>query len=98
MTIHVRKSGAIGHLTLDRPEFLNSLTYEMLRMIENALTEWEFDNDVSLVVIDSVGDKAFCAGGDIQDLYKTGINKNYSFGKTFWLDEYRLNAKIKNFS
>ena len=55
----------------------------MLLKIENALDAWEFDKDISLVVIDSIGDKAFCAGGDIQDLYKTGINKDYSFGKLF---------------
>ncbi len=98
MTIYVRKSGAIGHLTLNRPETLNSLTYDMLLKIENALNSWEFDQEVALVVIDSIGDKAFCAGGDIQDLYRTGINKDYSYGKAFWNDEYRLNAKIKNFS
>ena len=97
MDILIRKSGAIGHITLNRPNALNSLTYDMISAIEKALDSWLFDKEGSLIAIDSVGEKAFCAGGDIQDLYKTGIKKNYSFGKKFWKDEYRLNRKIKNY-
>ena len=98
MDIFVRKVGAVGHITLNRPDALNSLTYEMLSQIENALDIWLDDPQVSVVIIDSNGEKEFCAGGDIQDLYHTGIKKNYNFGKNFWKDEYRLNAKIKNYS
>ena len=98
MDIFIRKVGAVGHITLNRPDALNSLTYEMLSRIENALDIWIDDPQVSVVIIDSNGEKAFCAGGDIQDLYHAGIKKNYNFGKNFWKDEYRLNAKIKNYS
>ena len=97
MDILIRKSGAIGHITLNRPNALNSLTYDMISAIEKALDSWFLDKEISLIAIDSVGEKAFCAGGDIQDLYHTGIKKNYSFGKKFWKDEYRLNKKIKNY-
>lgn len=98
MDIYLRKSGATGHITLNRPNQLNSLTYDMIIEIERAIDLWETDKDVCLVIIDSVGEKAFCAGGDIQDLYKNGVKGNFDFGKTFWNDEYRLNAKIKNYS
>ncbi len=97
MDIHIRKSGAVGHITLNRPSALNSLTYEMISKIEKALDSWIYDKEVSIVAIDSIGEKAFCAGGDIQDLYKSGIKKNYGFGKKFWRDEYRLNRKIRNY-
>ena len=95
--IFIRKSGYIGHITLNRPNVLNSLTYSMILSIEKALIEWETDENIALIIIDAEGDRAFCAGGDIQILYENGFKKNYSYGKKFWADEYRLNEKIANY-
>jgi enoyl-CoA hydratase len=53
---------------------------------------------VSLVIIDAAGDRAFSAGGDIQDLYRTGRAGDYDYGRCFWADEYRLNALIAQYS
>ena len=95
--IFIRKSGYVGHITLNRPDVLNSLTYSMILSIEKALIEWETDESIALVIIDAKGDKAFCAGGDIQILYENGFNKNFAYGQKFWADEYRLNEKIANY-
>ncbi len=95
--IFIRKSGCVGHITLNRPEVLNSLTYSMILSIEKALIEWETDVSIALVIIDAKGDRAFCAGGDIQILYENGFNKNFAYGQKFWADEYRLNEKIANY-
>ena len=66
--IFIRKSGYVGHITLNRPDVLNSLTYAMILSIEEALIEWETDENIALIIIDAEGDRAFCAGGDIQIL------------------------------
>ena len=95
--IFIRKSGYVGHITLNRPEVLNSLTYSMILSIENALIEWETDDGIALIIIDAEGDRAFCAGGDIQILYENGFNKNFAYGQKFWADEYRLNEKIAKY-
>ena len=95
--IFIRKSGYIGHITLNRPDVLNSLTYSMILSIEKALVAWETDENIALVVIDAKGNRAFCAGGDIQILYENGFNKNFAYGQKFWADEYRLNEKIANY-
>ena len=95
--IFIRKSGYIGHITLNRPDVLNSLTYSMILSIEKALIEWETDENVALIIIDGKGDRAFCAGGDIQILYENGFKKNFAYGKKFWADEYRLNERIANY-
>ncbi len=92
--IFIRKSGYIGHITLNRPDVLNSLTYSMILRIEKALIEWEMDENIALIIIDAKGDRAFCAGGDIQILYENGYKKNFAYGKKFWADEYRLNERI----
>ena len=95
--IFIRKSGYIGHITLNRPDVLNSLTYSMILSIEKALIEWETDENIALIIIDAEGDRAFCAGGDIQILYENGFKKNFAYGKKFWADEYRLNERISNY-
>ena len=95
--ISLRIQGKAGRITLQRPEALNAMTYDMCLAIEKALIEWKNDPTVELVIIDALGDKAFCSGGDISDLYEAGLSKNYSFGKKFWADEYRLNALISNY-
>lgn len=92
--INIRVTGKAGRITLTRAKALNALSYEMCMAIDTALRQWATDDVVKLVVIDSEGDKAFCAGGDIAELYETGTKGDYSYGQKFWRDEYRLNAFI----
>jgi len=95
--ISIRKQGRAGRITLTRPKALNAMSYDMCLAIETALDNWANDDDVALVIIDAEGDKAFCAGGDIQQLYDTGRAGDFAYGQTFWRDEYRLNAKIAEY-
>ena len=97
MDIYIRKEGRIGHITLNRPKALNALTYDMCMDIEAAVDLWAVDDDVAMIVIDGEGDKAFCAGGDIQEMYDSGTAGDFAYGQKFWADEYRMNAKIANF-
>lgn len=95
--IFIRKDGHAGRITLDRPDALNALTLGMCHAIEAALDTWAKDDTIKLLIIDGAGDKAFCAGGDIQDMYDAGTRGDYSYGDRFWRDEYRMNAKMFNF-
>ncbi|WP_300065853.1 enoyl-CoA hydratase/isomerase family protein [uncultured Ruegeria sp.] len=92
--IDIRTTGRAGRITLTRPKALNALTYEMCMAIDTALRNWREDDAVDLIILDAEGDKAFCAGGDIAELYETGTKGDFGFGQTFWRDEYRLNALI----
>ena len=96
--IDIRITGHAGHITLRRPKALNALTYAQIPQISAALSKWADDDRVALVIIDAEGDKAFCAGGDIADLYAAGCKGDYSFGQRFWRDEYRLNAQIAEYA
>ncbi|MGA1761371.1 MAG: enoyl-CoA hydratase/isomerase family protein, partial [Paracoccaceae bacterium] len=95
--INIRISGRAGRITLTRPKALNALSYDMCIKIEDALIAWRDDPKVDLVVIDAEGDRAFCAGGDIADLYDSGLRRDYAYGQKFWADEYRLNAIIATY-
>ena len=95
--VQVRVEGRIGRLTLDRPKALNALNRPMMELIDGALIDWAADDAVAMVVIDAVGERAFCAGGDIAELYHRTKAGDLAFSRDFWRDEYRMNARIKNY-
>jgi enoyl-CoA hydratase len=95
--IIIRREGRAGRITLNRPQALNALNYPMVKAIGAALNAWEHDPDIALILIDGTGEKAFCAGGDVQDLYWEAKNGNFEAGRDFWRDEYPLNARIARF-
>lgn len=92
--MEIRVEGKVGRMTFNRPKALNALSYDMCLQVEKALDAWREDDAVALVLIDAVGDRAFCAGGDIQEMYDTGTAGDYAYGRKFWSDEYRMNAKM----
>ena len=96
--IEIRKRGRAGRITLNRPEALNALTYDMVMAIETTIDAWATDDDVALVVMDAAGDRAFCSGGDIARLYETGRAGDFEYGRTFWRDEYRVNNKLATYA
>ena len=86
--IETDNGSKIGHITLNSPETLNSLTLAMVEGISKQLKDWEKRNSLKAVLIEGTGEKAFCAGGDIKDfkntMQNTDINSvslnNRSFG------------------
>ena len=95
--ISIRKVGRTGRITLTRPKALNALTYKMCLEIDAALKEWANDDTVAMIVLDAEGEKAFCAGGDIAEMYATGTAGDFAYGRRFWRDEYRMNARLFEF-
>jgi enoyl-CoA hydratase/carnithine racemase len=59
--------GAVGLLTLNRPEKLNALNYEANDRILSLMDQIEEDDTVRAVIITGAGDRAFSAGGDIHE-------------------------------
>ena len=96
--ILARTQGRAGRITFNRPAALNALSHEMALAIEAALDAWRDDAAVDLVLIDAVGERAFCAGGDIAAVYHAGRAGQMDAGVAFWADEYRMNAKIAEYS
>ncbi len=89
--------GDIGVITLNRPKALNALTQTMCIAIYEALRDWQNDPAIKAVVVKGEGEKAFCAGGDIRQLYDNGAEKVEESSTFFW-HEYRMNAAIKHFT
>ena len=91
-----KDGGYVELATLNAPATLNSLTLEMIDVLTPRLEAWREDDDLKCVVIRGSGERAFCAGGDIQAL-QDAINENHLAGKivndyadNFFEREYRL--------
>ena len=93
----VRVEGSLGRLTLNRPRALNSLTLDMVRVIDTALAGWADDPTVQAVLVDGAGERGLCAGGDIRALYDATLAGDISVPQVFFRDEYRMNARIARF-
>jgi len=96
----------IGIATLNVPKTLNGLSLEMTRLLSARLRAWADDAGVACVVLRGAGDKAFCAGGDLQGLYRSMVEHRASgseditanrYAAEFFEEEYRLDYSIHNY-
>ncbi len=60
----------IAWLTLNRPAALNALNQALLQQLTLRLAQIREDETVKAVIITGSGDKAFCAGADIEYLHQ----------------------------
>lgn len=65
--VELRQDGACAVMTLNRPEALNALSFQIIRDIEAAI-ERAAGLDIRALIITGAGEKAFCAGADIKEL------------------------------
>lgn len=54
-------------LTLNRPEVMNSLNFDLLFALRDQIEKLRFNRDIRVIVITGAGDKAFCAGADLKE-------------------------------
>jgi enoyl-CoA hydratase/carnithine racemase len=58
----------VGLITLNRPDKLNALSFDLMREVDDALTGFEENDEVKAVIITGAGDRAFSAGADIHEM------------------------------
>jgi enoyl-CoA hydratase len=66
-TVILERKGAVGLITLNRPQALNALSASLIRDLGAALDELEADGAIGAIVITG-SDKAFAAGADIKEM------------------------------
>jgi enoyl-CoA hydratase/carnithine racemase len=91
----------LGVATLNAEKTLNSLTLEMVDLLSEQLLKWQQDDSISCVFLHGAGPKALCAGGDIQQLYKSAIDQPggpCEYAETFFSREYRLDYLLHTYS
>jgi len=93
--------------TLNSEKSLNALSQPMIDSLLPKLLAWQDDSSVVAIFLDSAGDRAFCAGGDIVQLYHemvahsdeaAPINKAAPYVEQFFTKEYKLDYLIHTYA
>ena len=66
-TILLERDQGVGIITLNRPEVLNAMNYQLVGDLDGAITELEDDDTIGAIIVTGSGEKAFTAGGDIHE-------------------------------
>jgi len=86
--------GKVGLITLNRPQALNALTFDMAGQLDKKLILWAKDPAIAAVIIMGAGDRAFCAGGDIKAVAVEAKQGGGNISRKFFREEYTLNHRI----
>ena len=62
-----KKKDWVATVTINRPKVHNCLNLETLRELGGAFQDASWDDEVAVVVLTGIGDKAFCTGADIKE-------------------------------
>lgn len=89
--------GGLGVITLNRPKAVNALSYNMIGLLDQALTSFEHKDNVHAVVIRGSGNRGLCAGGDVVSIHDNAIKNDLEAAVPFFRDEYTLNNRIYNY-
>jgi enoyl-CoA hydratase/carnithine racemase len=66
-TIILDRKNGIGQLTLNRPERANTISFQLMIDVVNAMEEVEKDSEFRVVIVTGAGGKHFCGGADLRD-------------------------------
>lgn len=90
----VRRQGAVGHISLNRPKALHALTLDMCEAISAALLAWRENDGVDAVILDHAEGRGFCAGGDVAMVRRSAMEDGGAAGRAFFHAEYRMNQLL----
>ena len=88
---------AVAIATLNAEKALNALSLDMVRLLRSQLDKWAEDERIACVIMQGSGDKAFCAGGDIVQLYN-GMKNEVTEVDQFFTEEYELDYRIHTYA
>lgn len=77
--ILIEKNEHVAVMTINRPDFLNALSSEVLDELETAFDQLQADSDVRVIVVTGAG-RAFVAGADIAEMSELNMVEGRAFG------------------
>ena len=97
----------IGVARLNAEKSLNSLTLEMIDLLNERLPVWAADPAIALVMLEGAGERAFCAGADLLKLHAACVTHHASpqrgditanqYALDFFSREYRLDYLVHTY-
>jgi enoyl-CoA hydratase len=93
------QEAGLATVTLNRPQALNAFTLGMYRALAPMLRRWAVDPQPRAVLVRGVGERAFCAGGDIRAIYEAGrgLSGDRELTSVFFREEYEIIRHIHRF-
>lgn len=103
--VRLERDGHVATLIIDRPAKLNAMTVAMDTQMNQRVFEINTDDEIRVVVLTGSGDRAFCAGSDINDLDGYGTNWQYrnrfdarkDYARAVWLIRKPVIAAIRGY-
>ena len=86
-TLIYEKKDRIAYVTLNRPEALNVYNIQMRDDLYQVLSAIKDDSEVRVVIFRGAGEKAFCAGADLNEFLTAPspvIARQVRFGRDVW--------------
>ena len=68
-------AGGVATITLNRPEVLNALTFEIYAQLRDLFEELRYEDAVKVVVITGSG-RGFCSGGDVHKIIAAMLERD----------------------
>jgi enoyl-CoA hydratase/carnithine racemase len=65
----------VATITLNRPERLNALTFEVYKELRDTFSRLDTESGVRAIIITGAG-RAFCSGGDVEDIIGALLGRN----------------------
>ena len=97
--ILVEKEEGVAVLTMNRPEVLNALNFQLTSELHDAVKAMNADDEIGCIVITGAGERAFSAGGDIheqrRDARERSEEERERRGKERAVWSYELSASPK---
>ena len=91
------KSEGIATITINRPDALNALNVETLKEISSRIADAKEDQNIKVIILTGAGDRAFCAGADLNMMKGTGAYKGMhlsQFGQKLTMEIEELKKPV----
>jgi enoyl-CoA hydratase/carnithine racemase len=76
MIYELDRTTSVATITLNRPERLNALTFEVYTQLRDKFRALDTDPDVRAIIITGAG-RAFCSGGDVEDIIGALLGRDF---------------------
>jgi enoyl-CoA hydratase/carnithine racemase len=93
----IRQSGYSLTISLNRPQTINSLNLEMVRLLQAALEIAKKEAQIHFILLRGEGERGFCAGGDLKTLAQAVQAGEAWRADQFFREEYALDLAIHEF-
>ena len=95
--ILLEKSANIGYVTLNRPQVLNAINFQMRQELAEAFAQLEIDPEVRVVVLSGAGKRAFSVGADIKEFDRPQAELGWEKWSSIGISDKPIIAAIQGY-